>query len=167
MILAFDTYYETDYAHTVCLQFKKWSDKEPEDIWQERMSFTSDYVSGELYKRELPCILSLLSTIDFNELEAIVIDGFVFLDDDGKLGLGAHLYEALEERIPIIGVAKSNFATIYTLKRTLFRGDSYRPLFITSVGIDIDTATENIRNMDGAFRIPTLLKLLDRITKSK
>ncbi|MCG3154810.1 MAG: hypothetical protein DKINENOH_01406 [bacterium] len=39
--------------------------------------------------------------------EFIVIDGYVYLDGNQKPGFGKHLYEALEEKSIIIGVAKS------------------------------------------------------------
>jgi endonuclease V-like protein UPF0215 family len=42
-----------------------------------------------------------------------------------------------------------------------------RPLYITSIGIDLDYATELIKNMKGNNRIPTLLKTLDTLTKEK
>ena len=43
------------------------------------------------------------------DISLIVIDGFVYLDDEGGYGLGGHLYECLERRVQIVGVAKSPF----------------------------------------------------------
>jgi len=113
----------------------------------------------------LPCVLSLLDKLNLEHVEAIVIDGFVYLDDEGKLGLGGHLYEALDGKIPIVGVAKTNFATIEKEKRVLLRGESVRPLFVTAIGMDLDEALKAVASMHGAFRIPTLLKQLDTYTK--
>jgi endonuclease V-like protein UPF0215 family len=42
-----------------------------------------------------------------------------------------------------------------------------KPLYITSIGIRLDYATELIKNMKGNNRIPTLLKTLDTLTKRK
>ena len=165
MILAFDTYYYDGKAKTVCLEFEDWNDSTDFKIHVEILENIEEYVSGAFYKRELPCILSLLRQRGLNDLEAIVIDGFVFLDDQHKSGLGAHLYQELQCKIPVIGVAKTNFATIETHKRSLLRGNSAKPLFITAIGIDVDEAAKKIKDMDGAFRIPTLLKELDRLTK--
>jgi deoxyribonuclease V len=165
LILAFDTYYYEDKAKTVCIRFEGWDAIIPVNIYSEMLTGIEDYILGEFFRRELPCIVSLLEKIPLNDVEAIVIDGFVFLDDSGKAGLGAQLYNFLNSSIPIIGVAKSNFKTIERLKNILLRGLSDKPLHITSVGIDTDLATEKIKSMNGQYRIPTLLKLLDRLTK--
>lgn len=163
MILAFDTYYYDDKAKTVCVQFENWSDPTEAFVYQETVTGISEYVSGEFYKRELPCIVSLLKKIDTTNCKAIIIDGFVVLDDHEKLGLGGYLYHELQGKIPIIGVAKNNFAKINTCKKAVFRGNSQKPLYITGMGIHLDKAAENIKHMDGAFRIPTLLKKVDSL----
>jgi len=165
MILAFDTYYFENKAKTVCLQFADWNDKIPAKMFSEIKEDVSEYESGAFYKRELPCILSLLTQIELEEITIIVVDGFVFLDDEYKPGLGAHLFNALEQRVPVIGVAKTNFAQINNMKREVYRGESRKPLYITSVGIDIDEASANVKSMDGQYRIPDLLKQLDSMTK--
>jgi exodeoxyribonuclease-5/deoxyribonuclease V len=167
MILAFDTYYYDNKAKTVCLEFENWSENKNFKILTEIIDNIEEYIPGEFYKRELPCILSLLNKIDINNVDAIIVDGFVYLDDENKFGLGAYLYEKLDTRIPIIGVAKTNFATIEKNKKTLFRGESKKPLFITAIGIELDIALKKIESMDGEYRIPTLLKELDRLTKEE
>lgn len=166
MILAFDTYYFDNKAKTVCISFENWSDEENYKVYTEIIESKEDYKSGEFYKRELPCILSLLNKIAIKNITTIIIDGFVFLDDYKRLGLGGHLYNQLND-IPIIGVAKTNFATLEKNKRELFRGKSIKPLYITSIGIDIEKAKNLIKNMNGQNRIPTLLKKLDTLTKEK
>ncbi|RYD53105.1 MAG: endonuclease V [Sphingobacteriales bacterium] len=166
MILAFDTYYRDPVAHTVCIAFRDWTQPEPDAIYRETRSGIAAYEPGAFYKRELPCILSLLQQLDLREVTAILIDGFVYLDDDHKPGLGAHLYTALAERVPVIGVAKTNFATLHALKQPLLRGSSDRPLYITAIGIDVSLAAQQIGQMDGIFRMPTLLKLLDQHTRT-
>ena len=167
MILAFDTYYFENKARTVCLSFVDWDDAHKLKADSEILEGIADYEPGNFYKRELPSILSLLSKLAYQKIEAIIIDGFVFLDDEEKAGLGAHLYQALEEKIPVIGVAKSNFATLNKNKREVFRGGSNSPLFITSAGLDLDSAAEKIKRMYGKHRIPGLLKELDQLTKLK
>lgn len=167
MILAFDTYYFDNKAKTVSICFDNWSDEENYKVETEVIENSEEYQSGEFYKRELPCILSLLDKIKTQNVTTIIIDGFVYLDDNQKLGLGGHLYLQLQGKIPIIGVAKTNFATLEKNKRQLLRGSSMKPLYITSIGIDLDYATELIKNMKGNNRIPTLLKTLDTLTKEK
>lgn len=167
MILAFDTYYFDVKAKTVCLAFDEWTAAESFEVYSEILENIEEYRSGEFYKRELPCILSLLNQIDLHKVQTIIVDGYVFLDDDGKPGLGYYLYKALNSEIPVIGVAKSNFATIDKLKRPVMRGDSKSPLFVTAIGIDLDEAAKNIGQMSGCFRIPAILKQLDSMTKDK
>ncbi|PBI85080.1 Endonuclease V [Flavobacterium sp. ACN2] len=165
MILAFDTYYFDDKAKTICLEFAEWNEDKNFKIHSEIIDNVEEYIPGEFYKRELPCILSLLKQIDLSTIDVIVVDGFVYLNDENKYGLGGYLYEKLNKEIPIIGVAKTNFASIEKNKKALFRGDSKKPLYITSIGIDLDEAYKKVESMAGEYRFPTLLKELDRLSK--
>jgi deoxyribonuclease V len=165
MILAFDTYYFDQKAKTICLEFAEWNEDKNFKVHSEIIDNIEEYIPGEFYKRELPCILSLLKQIDLSTIEVIVVDGFVYLNDENKYGLGGYLYEKLNKEIPIIGVAKTNFASIEKNKKALFRGDSKKPLYITSIGIDLDEAYKKVESMAGEYRFPTLLKELDRLSK--
>lgn len=165
MILAFDTYYFDQKAKTICLEFAEWNEDKNFKIHSETINNVEEYIPGEFYKRELPCILSLLKQIDLSTVDVIIVDGFVYLNDENKYGLGGYLYEKLNKEIPIIGVAKTNFASIEKNKKALFRGDSKKPLYITSIGIDLEEAYKKVESMAGEFRFPTLLKELDRLSK--
>lgn len=165
MILAFDSYYFDGKAKTVCLAFEQWTDATPAAVYTEMLEGIEDYTPGEFYKRELPCIISLLKQISYPHIKCIIVDGFVFLDDDGKLGLGGHLYHQLNAATPVIGLAKTNFATIEHHKRALLRGESQKPLYITAIGLPLEVALDHIKQMSGTYRIPTLLKHLDTLTK--
>lgn len=165
MILAFDTYYYDGKAKTVCLEFTEWNQSDNFKIHTEIIDNVEEYIPGEFYRRELPCIMSLLNQFDLKNIKYIVVDGFVYLDDEKKYGLGGYLYEKLNKEIPIIGVAKTNFASIEKEKRTLLRGDSKKPLFVTAIGIELDDAFRKVESMAGEFRMPTLLKEMDRLTK--
>jgi len=165
MIFAFDTYYYGNKAKTVALAFNSWHSSQALEVYSEILEDVDEYIPGEFYKRELPCILSLLKQIEPALIDLIIVDSFVFLDDQEALGLGGHLYNALSGSIPVIGVAKTNFATIDQKKAQVFRGESKLPLYVTAIGIDLSSAAENIRNMHGTFRMPTLLKRLDDFTK--
>jgi deoxyinosine 3'endonuclease (endonuclease V) len=107
----------------------------------------------------------VLEKSDLRKVEAIIIDGYVILDNNGKSGLGGHLFKELNENIPIIGVAKTSFRDNSKYVKELYRGLSKNPLFITSKGMTIEEATDKIRKMKGNFRIPSLLTRLDRKTK--
>jgi deoxyribonuclease V len=38
-------------------------------------------------------------------------------------------------------------------------------LYVTSIGMDVDVAAKKVLSMAGEFRMPTILKLLDTLTK--
>lgn len=167
MIYAFDTFYYEDFAKTVCIAFENWTSETESFIYSENTEISSNYESGAFYKRELPCILSLLKKINLKEGDLIIVDGYVTLDNSGKIGLGGYLYESLDKKYPVIGIAKNGFASEDDLRKTIFRGESKTPLFLTTVGIDSDDIKIKVENMFGAYRIPTLLKKLDQLTREK
>jgi deoxyribonuclease V len=167
MILAFDTYYFEDKAKTVCISFENWSDPVPSGIEVEVMEGISEYEPGSFYKREMPCILSLLKRYNLKDVDLIIVDSYVLLDDAGKLGLGGHLYEHLDRAIPIIGVAKSRFNSNILNVKELLRGDSIKPLYISAIDIDLEEAYNLVQSMHGSYRMPTLLQILDAKTREK
>jgi len=167
MILAIDVYYTDNKAKSVCIAFQDWTNEAPTETYIEEIEGVEEYVPGEFYKRELPCILAVLEGIDLSEVEAIIVDGFVILDDEGKYGLGGYLYDRLKQQIPIVGVAKRGFHQNELNVRRVLRGESQKPLFVTSIGIDLDLAAQKVENMHGAYRFPTLLKILDQVTKQE
>ena len=69
MILAFDTYYYENKAKTICIEFCNWTDAKCHKIHSEILVNVEEYVAGEFYKRELPCILSLLEKIDLTNVQ--------------------------------------------------------------------------------------------------
>jgi deoxyribonuclease V len=109
MIAAFDVYYYADKAKAVGIVFDHWTAQTPTDILVEYLTPIADYEPGAFYKRELPCLLALTNQLELNNINAIIVDGYVLLDDTGKFGLGAYLYETLQQKIPIIGVAKTKY----------------------------------------------------------
>ena len=166
MKLAVDAYYAGSKAKVVGVLFENFSDEKPLKIISKVVDDVAPYESGSFYKRELPCIVSLLQDLDVRDISLIVIDGFVYLDDDGRYGLGGHLYERLERRVQIVGVAKSLFKGSCKFVREICRGESKRPLFVSAVGMDVNEAAQLVKGMSGEFRLPSLLKILDDETKS-
>jgi len=165
MIYAFDTYYFGNNAKTICIAFEQWNSEVETEIFTEETAVTADYESGVFYKRELPCILSLLEKINLKEGDMIIVDGYVTLDNEGKIGLGGYLFEALEGNFPVIGIAKNGFNALDDQRRTVYRGESKTPLFVTAMGADVEEIKVKVEQMHGSFRIPTLLKKLDQLTR--
>lgn len=161
MKAAIDVYYERDKSIAGCVVFKDWQDSCPIETKRIVLPSAKEYRPGEFYVRELPCILSILKSIDY-VFDTIIIDGFVHLKK-GK-GLGTHLFESLPYPSSVIGVAK-NPLKIADKYITIMRGKSKRPLFVSSIGCSLEYAAKSIVSMHGHHRIPTLLKLADTITR--
>lgn len=165
MILVVDLHYkEDDSAKAVGILFE-WEDKEAREIIIEYLENVEPYVPGEFYKRELPGILKIIERVEFEKIEAIIVDGHVYVDNDKNYGLGGYLWEQLNQKIPIIGVAKRGF---YYNKETVIevlRGNSKNPLYVSAIGIDKEIAARQIQIMKGDYRIPTILKKVDSLTR--
>lgn len=167
MNLAIDVQYDGDSATVAGVLFEDWcSDKVFRTIITTQHN-VKPYEPGAFYKRELPCILSLLDKVQTQlqeRLSVIVIDGFVTLGSEQSDGLGMHLYRAVNESIPIIGVAKKKFADTPT-DCEIYRGASEKPLLVTSVGMTLLQAKQLINGMHGQHRHPTLLKRADQVCR--
>lgn len=163
MILAVDVDYRDDKAIAAGVLFQNWEDGEPAREFIAPILTVAEYEPGQFYKRELPCVLALLQQLE-QLPEFIVIDGYVYLDGNQKPGFGKHLYDALEGKSIIIGVAKSRFKDT-PAETEIFRGGSKRALYVTAVGISATEAKGFIMQMHGKHRIPTILKRVDQLSK--
>ena len=181
--LATDTYYYKDRAKTVGIIFNSWEDSEPAEIIHSWLSADKygPYIPGEFYKRELPCIINLFKehNIDLKEFDTIILDGLARLPGSSTEGLGAHLEDKIQELWPdldfydrpsIMGIAKTKFGDVENDPGTsvVHRGTAKTPLYVNTTWhlMSSADAAENLKKMHGDNRIPTLLKLLDRATKS-
>jgi deoxyribonuclease V len=161
MIAALDVhYFGDDDAWAGAVLFHEYTDAEAAAEYVALVCGVSQYVPGQFYRRELPCILKLLECID-EAPDEMVIDGYVTLGDSP--GLGQHLFESFGGRIPVVGVAKSRYRDSSGIE--IVRGRSKRPLYVTSAGIDPHLASERIKAMHGAYRAPTLLRRADQLAR--
>ena len=111
--------------------FGQWDDAVPLAEYTATFKGVEPYVPGQFFKRELPCLLAVLEKVR-EPIDQIVVDGFVSLGD--KPGLGFHLWEALDRKVAVIGVAKNHFR--YATPVEVVRGSSKRPLYVTAADID-------------------------------
>jgi deoxyribonuclease V len=118
------------------------------------------YQPGEFYRRELPPVRAVLADVD--DLDLLIVDGYVTLDPDGRPGLGAYAHE--EFSVPVIGVAKTSFASAVHAVPVV-RGNAKRPLYVTAAGIPPADAAELIRRMPGKFRLPDALRRVDALAR--
>ena len=161
MIGAFDVHYLKDgRASTAAVLFSDYAAPEPAAVYTQMVSQVEDYLPGEFYRRELPCILTLIKKIR-EALDEMLVDGYVMLGK--RPGLGQYLYESFAGKIPVIGVAKSRFQGASAAE--VCRGRTKNPLYVTSAGMELQEASERIRSMHGPYRVPTLLKQVDLLAR--
>jgi deoxyribonuclease V len=158
----FDVDYRKNEAVAACVLFRSWTDEHSSEEWTELLHPVEAYEPGQFYRRELPCLLAVLRRTS-HPLETVVIDGYVWLKDADRPGLGAHLYEALGRSVAVVGVAKTHFAT--ATAEPVLRGRSRKPLFVTAAGMDRAEAAQHIQRMHGPYRVPTLLRRVDQLCR--
>lgn len=163
MFACVDVGYDDATATAACVAFERWEDACASDEYMLGISDVQPYVPGQFYQRELPCVLAVLQSLPTRP-DLVVIDGYVWLDDSDRRGLGGHLFESLGQAVPVIGVAKTRFATANGAVE-VFRGSSRRPLLVTAVGIGQGEAADCISRMHGDNRIPTLLRRVDQLSR--
>lgn len=163
MLACVDVDYRDDATVAACVLFRDWADEAEAAHLVDRGPPAEPYVPGEFYRRELPALLRVLGAVA-EPVEAVVIDGYVWLGGEERPGLGAYLHEALGRRVPVIGVAKTTFHSS-RLAVPVLRGASQRPLLVTAVGMELQSAAACIQRMHGPSRLPTLLKRVDRLCR--
>jgi deoxyribonuclease V len=155
-----DVQYRAPGAVAACVLAASWEASAPSAEWTCVLPAVAPYEPGAFFRRELPCLLEVLRPAP--ALEAIVIDGYVWLDAEGARGLGAHLFEAL--RVPVIGLAKTAYRGS-TFARAVPRPGSVKPLFLTSVGLEESVAAAHVARLHGVHRLPTLVKRVDALAR--
>ena len=162
MILAADVSYSQTRASAAGILLTRWEDAEPYRVLHAELDPVAPYIPGQFYRRELPCILALTNQLEcFPEI--IIVDGYVYLGSERRPGLGQHLYDALDGRSAVVGVAKTRFKDTPTAE--VLRGQSLNPMYVTAVGLDEMEARDCVARMYGPHRIPAMLKLVDRLSK--
>lgn len=166
MFLCTDVHYNNNNnsARAACVAFDSWETSEANSEYTVDLTGIAEYVPGHFFQRELPCLLAVLEKIPHTP-NLIIVDGYVWLGQENHPGLGQFLFDALHSKIPVIGVAKNRFKQTPP-STELLRGNSKKPLYVTSAGIELVKARTCIANMHGEFRIPTLLKRVDQLCRN-
>ncbi len=159
MICCLDVDYKESRGRCAAVLFRDWEDVAPVKTYSHVTDPVAPYEPGFFYKRELPCMLNTLCGVA-EDISVLVIDGYVWLGEN-RGGLGYHLYETLERRIPVIGVAKTAFRGAEAVALPVLRGKSDNPLWVTAIGMNVRDASLFIQKMAGTYRLPTLIKLAD------
>src|SRR5262249_60668815 len=98
-------------------------------------------------------------------VQIVLIDGYVWLEKK-RPGLGAHLYQSLDGRVPVIGIAKTRYVGAEDVQE-IRRGKSKQPLYISALGLGAAQAAEHVCSMRGPYRIHTLLKRVDVLSRGE
>lgn len=163
-IIALDAqHYDDGTAGVGMLGFHRWNDAKPAWEITATASHCGEYEPGAFYKRELPALSQALAQCPVAP-DIIVVDAYVFLDEHGREGLGHKLWELLERKVPVVGVAKTKFISAPGVWE-IFRGSSKTPLYVTAVGYGLEQAKQDVLSMHGAHRMPTLLKRVDQLAR--
>lgn len=163
-IAILDVAYSEVGAGIACVLSEHWNSDTPTKIITKRLEgVAKPYVSGNFYKRELPFLIDLLKECS-EAIGIVVIDGYVWTGLDRTPGLGAALHEAMDQKVPVVGVAKNRLHKD-NWSSMVFRGNSKRALFVTAVGVDQGEAVAAVGSMHGNHRIPTLISLTDRAAR--
>lgn len=151
------------FAVAACVETTGWQEAQAARSCCVTTDAPQDYQPGAFYLRELPALLAVLNTLKEPQPQLLVVDGYVWLDAQGRMGLGAHLHQATG--LPVVGVAKRAFdGSSHAV--AVYRGTSGQPLFVTSAGVEAQTAAQAVQDMHGPHRIPTLLALADRMSRT-
>ena len=164
MILAVDVDYVNTTARIAGVAFSNWNDSNPAAIYTSTLTDIAEYEPGAFFRRELPCIMKLLQEHELTP-DCIVIDGFVYLDGHTRAGLGKHLHDSLGGNTKVIGVAKRPFVNI-PASCEICRGQSSKPLFVTTEGFSLEDAKTHISAMHGKYRVPDLLRKADQVCRA-
>lgn len=164
-IACLDAAYSATSASAACALFSHWEAPAATRILTWRQEAAAAYEPGSFYKREMPLLLAVLGQAE-QLPEIIIVDGYVWLDGHGRPGLGAMLHKAFDERIAVIGVAKTRFGDASSWCTPVLRGASKRPLYVSAAGMAMEDAAQHVQSMHGAHRIPTLLQVVDRAARS-
>ena len=79
MIAAVDVGYQGSRALAACVLFPAWSAQAPASTHTAVVDDVKAYQPGKFWKRELPCILSVLRQLN-SPPQTVVVDGYVWLD---------------------------------------------------------------------------------------
>ena len=166
MLLILDLHYEDACTFVGWVKADTFKSHAPSACGRAKVMGTpAPYVAGEFWVREVPPIMSFLQDRPdiLCDVTCIIVDCLCHLPT-GKPSMGEKLYEALDRKYRVIGVAKTNFNDSQAYQIT--RSSSTRPLYITECGTrDWRDIGNTIRDMHGPYRIPTLLKLADSLAR--
>ena len=132
----------------------------------------AEYVSGEFYKKEMPCLQYMWNNLPQNiknQIDTVIVDSLYDLWD-GRPGMGHHFHDWLISEgynVEVMGIAKKKFKdnSLYITK--VIRGnDSTTPLNVNGSDKTKDYK-KIVQSMAGDYRIPYMVKEVDKLSRTK
>jgi deoxyribonuclease V len=160
LIACLDVDYRDVGAVAAGVWFRGWTAAKAQHQAIATFDSVAEYEPGQFYRRELPCLLGVLQRGP--RADVVIVDGYVWLAD-GAAGLGAHLHHAIGG--VVVGVAKTRFVGASDALEVC-RGKSRSPLYVSAVGMPAQAAAGQVTAMHGPHRVPTLLKLVDKLART-
>jgi deoxyribonuclease V len=162
-----DVGYTGAQARAACVLADSGESEVPDSTYLQDIDAVEPYDPGNFFRRELPRLLSVLRVLP-SLPEVAVVDGYVCLSPARRPGLGAHLYDALGRRVPVVGIAKTAFVGARSCNAVaqVIRGRSRQPLFVTAAGMELADAERGVRRMAGKHRIPEMMRIVDRLSRN-
>lgn len=160
MKIALDVQYGDPISRVAGVLFQDWNDAVPHAEYTLEVTNIAPYDSGSFYLREMPCLIALLAKV-VEPIDLIIVDCFVDLEP-GHPGTGRRLYEFFDRKIPVIGVAKTQYVNAQA--QAISRHGT-KVLYVGAAGVDSLAAAVDILKMHGPYRIPTLLKRADSLAR--
>jgi deoxyribonuclease V len=164
--LSTDVAYHNGIGYGIGLVFNKFTDDVADGVIEVIVPDVGDYIPGEFYKRELKVLVAIYKEyikIYKKPPLLIFIDAYVNLGD--KIGCGQYFAEDIDNASVIVGIAKNAYTPADSICEKVLRGDSIKPLFVTSTIISKEAAAVVVKKLHGKHRFPTLIKKTDMLTK--
>jgi deoxyribonuclease V len=164
LIAFLDVDYRERGAVAAAVLAHDWADPAPAAEAVAFIPEVAEYVPGEFYRRELPCLRTVLARCPVPPA-VVVVDGYVWLGPD-RPGLGARLHQVLAATAPVVGVGKTCFHSAEAVAVRVYRGGSRQPLWVTATGMELLATAKAVGAMHGSHRLPTLIRRVDRLARS-
>lgn len=178
MILITDVFYNENEnaAHIGAITIEDWTSTTIAKQWEiDKKGIDCEYIPGQFYKREMPCLIELWNTIsdeDKKNIDTIIVDGFYDIWD-GRPGLGHHFHDWLIDNgydVEVVGIAKNpcretNEFTLPVYRTEASKTSKWRnALWVNGSNME-HNYQEKVLKMDGKYRIPTMIKHVDKLSR--
>lgn len=178
MILLTDVFYEEEVntAHIAAIAIDNWTSSTILKTWEiDKSGIDCEYIPGQFFKREMPCLIELWNTISEEEksqITTIIVDGFYDIWD-GRHGLGHHFHDWLIENgydKEVVGIAKSPCRETNKFTLPVYRTEESKKskcrsaLWVNGSNMDNDYQAK-VLSMHGEYRLPTMVKAVDKLSR--